>query len=638
MRGKGKNAAVAESAQEAAKETAQETTQEVAQEPVQEAGQEAAQAPAKEPAAKTPAKKKRRRGHPVRNGIIAAVVVIALGVGGFFLWRYLNKTDKVNSQMMTRTADWSSIQSTVQGSGSARAKESAAITLENAGIVQSLYVTEGQVVNQGDPLYEIVSPAAQEALTTALDKLQDRQEALSKAQRTLTEDQQALDDVLEDQQLSGQERYVKAPFSGQLRDTARYKVGDKVTRGEKVALLVDDLKFRIPFYFSYAYENDIQVGQAVQVSVGGTDLTGTVEEVNFIRRVAAEGTILFEAVVVIENPGALTDGLSATCSLAGPGGVAIYPYGPGTLEYYRTEEIWSEAPKAKNDREPTVVESTALRDYADVKEGDVLLVLSQEDFSRDIESAREQVRASQESIDNAAESVEEAQKDVTEAQEALEDFSAVAPISGTVTSCTLVEGQEVKSGDTVITISNNTTMVVTIEVDDRNIAYVKPGMTVDLQSNWGDGGTFVGTVTKIDMSLSGDAMGSGMTNYPVTLEVDNPGGTLLEGMWLSYSFVTSQSDNCIVVPMQSVKYVSLEDGETASVIFIQADSRPENAVDIDIPELMPGETPSYPSEAEGFYPVAVETGLYDNYNVEITSGLEGGETVFVDYYVEQAWG
>ena len=108
-------------------------------------------------------------------------------------------------------------------------------------------------------------------------------------------------------------------------------------------------------------------------------------------------------------------------------------------------------------------------------------------------------------------------------------------------------------------------MVVTIQVDDRNIAYVKPGMTVDLQSNWGDGGMYTGTVTKIDMSLSGDAMGSGMTNYPVTLEVDNADGSLLEGMWLSYSFVTSQSDNCIVVPMQSVKYMSTEDGQTASV-------------------------------------------------------------------------
>ena len=588
--------------------------------------------------AKTPQKKKRRRGHPVRNAIIALVVLAALGVGGFFLMKYLNKTEEVNSELMTRTADWGSIQSSVQGSGSARSKESAAITLEQAGIVQSLYVNEGQVVTEGEPLYEIVSPAAQEALTTAMDKLQDRRDALVKAQKTLSEDQETYNNVLEDQRLSNEERFVKAPFSGQLRETVRYRVGDKVTRGEKVAVLVDDLKFRIPFYFSYAYEGSIQVGQQAKVSVSGSDLTGVVEEVNMVRRVASEGTVLFEAVVVVENPGALTDGLTATATLTGPDGVTIYPYDAGKLEYYQTQEIWTEAAKATSSREPTLVESTSLRDYANVTEGQVLLTLSAEDFTKDIENAREQVRLSQDNITTAQESVDEAQKDVERAQEALDNFSATAPISGTVTSCTLVEGQEVKSGDTVITIANNTTMMVTIQVDDRNIAYVKPGMMVDLQSRWGDGGTYTGTVTKIDMSLSGDAMGSGMTNYPVTLEVDNVDGSLLEGMWLSYSFVTSQSDNCIVVPMQSVKYVSLDDGETTSVVFIEAESKPENAVDIDIPELMPGETPTYPTEKDGFYPVPVETGLSDNYNVEITSGLEGGENVFVNYYVEQAWG
>ena len=34
----------------------------------------------------------------------------------------------------------------------------------------------------------------------------------------------------------------------------------------------------------------------------------------------------------------------------------------------------------------------------------------------------------------------------------------------------------------------------------------------------------------------------------------------------------------------------------------------------------------------------VETGLSDNYNVEIKSGLNGDEEVFVNFLVEQAYG
>ena len=103
------------------------------------------------PQAKPTGKKKRKRRHPVRTTIIILAVLAALGVGIFFLVKFLGTSKEADSQMMTQTADFGSIQSTVQGSGSARSKESAAITLENAGIVQSVFVTEGQVVNEGDP-------------------------------------------------------------------------------------------------------------------------------------------------------------------------------------------------------------------------------------------------------------------------------------------------------------------------------------------------------------------------------------------------------------------------------------------------------------------------------------------------------
>ena len=180
-------------------------------------------------------------------------------------------------------------------------------------------------------------------------------------------------------------------------------------------------------------------------------------------------------------------------------------------------------------------------------------------------------------------------------------------------------------------------MVVQITVDDRNISFVQPGMTVDLTDY--NGNVFVGTVSSIDMSI-GENSSNGMTSYPVTLDVDNSSGTLLAGMWLDYSFVASQSDECVVVPMQAVKYVSDADGNTSSVVFIQAEEKPENAVELDIPEVEPGQTPTYPSPDDGYYPVPVTTGLSDNYNVEIKEGLQGGETVFVNYYVDQgsSWG
>ncbi len=559
-------------------------------------------------------KEKKQKQRKTRNTIIAAVVVAALAVGGYFLYQFLNQEEEVDSELQTAVANLGSIQSSVQGSGSARAKESAAITLTQSGTVQALHVTAGDVVTAGQPLYTIYSQAAE-------DEVANRQEALRTAEEKVNDIIKEINDLQKEQN----NLTVRAPFAGKIIEVGEFTEGKTVSRDVKVCTLVNDKKMKLTLYFSYTYDGLISVGQSVNVSIPAVMDTfqGKVETVHKVHFISPEGADHFEVVVVFDNPATLTEGMDATATLTAADGSPIFPYESAKTEYYEVRDVVTETTGP-------MVSQNLLR-YADVQAGDPLLVMSSDTIDTEIRDARKSLEEAQKAVDTASEALKTA-------QDALKDFDAVAPIDGTVTSCTLSEGAEVKSGDTVITISNTTTMVVTINVDDRNIAYVKPGMGVDLSSNWGDGGSFYGVVTKIDMSLSGDAMGSGMTNYPVTLEVDNYDGTLLEGMWLSYSFVTSQSDDCIVVPMQSVKYVSLEDGETASVVFIQADSRPENTVDIDIPELMPGEVPTYPTEEDGFYPVPVETGLSDNYNVEITSGLEGGETVFMNYYVTQAWG
>ena len=548
-------------------------------------------APPARPSGTSNQKKKQRK--KVRNTIIALAV---LAVGGFFLYRFLTAKEAVNSQIQTQPAQISSIQSMVQGSGNAKAKDTAAITLTQGGTVQEVFVTAGDTVTEGQPLYTIRSQAAEDEVTAA-------QEKVSNLQKDMADLHKALNNLT-----------VRAPFAGKLIEVSEFETGSTVSSGASVATLVNDKKLKLSLYFSYAYENDIYVGQSVSVSIPAVmdSFTGSVEQVNKVHYITPEGADHFEVVVAFDNPGTLTEGMTASAALTAANGTPIYPYENGATKYYETRKIVTEAGG------PLL--SANLLCYSNVSAGQVLLSMGSDTIDSDI-------RAKQKEIDDAMEKL-------TEAQKALNNFNAVAPIDGTVTTCTLAEGAEVKSGDTVIIISNTTTMLVNITVDDRNISFVKPGMTVDL-TDW-NGNVFTGTVSSINTG-SAEA-GQGMTSFPVTLTVDNYDGSLLEGVWLDYSFVASQSDDCIVVPMQSVKYVSDENGETASVVFIKADSKPENTVAIDIPPTEPGATPLYPSESEGFYPVPVTTGLSDNYNVEIKEGLTGDEEVFVNYYVEQAWG
>ena len=554
-------------------------------------------APAASPASPPGRPKPKFNKRKARQAAIAGAVVVALAAGGFLLYRFLTKQDSASSELQTQPVQYGTIQSKVTGSGNAKAKESAAITLTAGGTVQEVFVSPGDTVTAGQPLYTIFSQEAQDQVTQA----QTQVDNLNKEMSALLEDANNLT--------------VRAPFAGKLINVKEFQPDQEVAKETAVATLVNDKKLKLSLYFSYAYENQIRTGQSVQVSIPtvmGT-YTGTVEKINKVRFISPEGAVHFEVVIAFQNPGTLTAGMDASATLTASDGSAIYPYENGKTEYYETREIVTKAAGP-------VVSQGNLMDYADVSAGEALLTLGSSTIDETIMSKQKEI--------------DEAQKKLADAQKGLADFNAVSPIDGSVTSCTLTPGTEVKSGDTVVTISNTTNMVVDITVDDRNIAFVQPGLTVEL-SDW-NGNTFIGTVTAINMGAAESQ--NGMTNYPVTLTVDNQDGSLLAGMYLDYSFVASQSDDCMMVPMQSVKNIPGEDGSTDSVVFIRADKRPENAVDLEIPEPEPGQPPMYPSPEDGFYPVKVETGLNDDYNVEIKSGLNGDEEVFVNYLVESAYG
>ncbi|MCI9567199.1 MAG: HlyD family efflux transporter periplasmic adaptor subunit [Lawsonibacter sp.] len=551
----------------------------------QETALPAAGAPETAPAAPKPPRKKpagKGRRKLIKRLIAFGTAAAILGGGGFALYRFLTTEEEELGDILPAVAQIGTIQSKVSGRGTAKAKEQAAITLTQNGTVQEVFVTGGQTVMAGDPLYTIYSPEAEKVLNDAQEKM---------------------DELLEE----ANNLTVRAPFAGKLIDVQDFEPDQDVTKGQAVATLVNDRKLKLSLYFSYAYEEDIHVGQEVQVSVPAVmrSFTGQVEEIHKVNFISPEGAVHFEAVIVFDNPGTLTEKMDASAVLTAEDGSEIYPYQNGQTQYYETRSITAKA-------DGPVTGKGNLINYADVQAGEALLYLGSSTID-------ERIRTQQEDLDKAAES--------------MADFNAVAPIDGTITSCNLTEGQEVKSGDTVIMISNNVTMLVTITVDDKNISFIKPGGYVDLDWN---GMIYQGLVTSIDMA--GAQAGQGMTNYPVTLTVDNYDGSLMDGAYLQYSFVTSESEACVMVPSACVQYFPDMEGNRCAVVFVQREEAPDDIPELSYPTLEMGQTRNYPLPEDGYYPVIVETGIADTQNVEIKSGVEEGDTVFLNYTVTEAAG
>ena len=460
-------------------------------------------------APKGPKKKRRGKGKMIAGILVTAAVVIAVAV---VLWYFVFRETEDLGEIMTDTVQLGSIQSVVEGSGMTKARNSASVT-PGSGTILELYVKEGDQVTEGQQLYKMDDTTAREAVTAA-------QESVDNAQKDL----QAVYDKIA-------ELTVKAPHSGNLREVADLKVGDTVNEGDPIATIVNDTKLRLSLYYSYAYENEIKVGQTAQISIPAimSSRTGTVEKINKVRFVSPEGATHFEVVFVLDNPGTLTEGMEASAGLTAADGTPIYAYQNGKLEFYETTVVKAKASGP--------VEEFNLMNYADVKAGQVMVRLGAKDTDEEISQKEEALKAAQEKL--------------TEANNELGKYNATAPISGTVLSCSLQEGMEVQSGQG-ISIADTTQMIIEISVDEMNARYIKTGMMVNIDQY---GTPYMGIVESVSMTASGE---NGVASVPAVVTVDNFDGTMIPGTYVSYSFVASESDNCLVVPIQAVKYVTFD--------------------------------------------------------------------------------
>ena len=548
---------------------------------------------------------------------LAAAVLAAGGFGAVRLLGGVGGGEQIVTDLVTRDT----IQSTVKGSGAASARESVSLNPPVSATVLALHVKEGDRVEKGTVLYELDPAEAQKATEEAKKSLTEAEKGVTAAAERLQAAQKQLSETEEEYQkllASKADLTVTAPFDGKLVEAASLLPDAEITAGQKIATLVSSNRLKLSLYYSYAYLDQLRVGQEAAVSIPAVmaSVPGKISEINKVEFVTPEGSKCFEVVVALDNPGTLTEGMAASAGLT-VGGQAVYPYQNGKLAYQETREVTAKVPGP--------LKTSFLHNHAPVKKGQAILVLGPDELDKQLEEKRESVTSARESVDSARTAVESAQETLASAldkvKKALEqeaDMAVKAPITGTVLTCLLEQGEKADSGQLGILLADTSVMRIDIQVDERNVSRVKTGMTCTITQTGlgGEENTFEGTVESV--SLTGKSE-NGVSFFPAVVKVDNGDGAMLNGMSIEYELVLAQSEDCLVVPAQAVQYT-----EQGSCLFVKADRRPDNAVDL-------GDGVEIP---RGFYAVPVETGLSNSAQVEIKSGVEEGMEVFTQKLVE----
>lgn len=214
-------------------------------------------------------------------------------------------------------------------------------------------------------------------------------------------------------------------------------------------------------------------------------------------------------------------------------------------------------------------------------------------------------------ITQTEEKITSAQEKITEAEESRSDYSVTAEISGKVISVGVRAGESPRmEATTAVTIYNMDTMTITANIDELDIDKIEMGMDVTIVASSGEA-TYQGTVTEISYEATNS---SGVAYFPITIEIDSA-GELSAGVNVSYYISTGDDEEGVLVPLAALK--STDEG---TCVFVKADSRPDNAIDLE-----DGVVP------DGFYAVPVEVGATNSQYARIVSGVEAGAEVFNRY-------
>ena len=530
--------------------------------------------------------KKTRRKFPIKRAV-ALVVAAAVVVGGGFGIKTLFFQNETQTAL-TETTTYGSLSTVIEGTGTTMPADSVTYTTASTTEITGVYVSAGDTVEAGDLLYTQDDSELDEEIEEYQDELTELQNTLSDASDQLSELNERLSDLK-----------VTAPFSGRITDVT-VRTGDTVGSGTKLATLVDDSKMTLTQYFSYAYEDQVYVGMKAGVSIASlmTTLDGTVTEIKKVDRVTAEGTRCFAVTVTLDNPGALTEGMSGAGYLLTDGGEKLYPAVEGTLEPYASEDITA--------TESGKLTAVNVDDYETVTAGTTLFVIDGSDLE-------DQVETTQRSITQTQEKITQTQEKITEAEEKRSDYQVTAEISGKIIMVGVQEGEAPRqAGQTAVTLYNLDAMTITANIDELDIDNITMGMEVDITQSGAESDThYTGTVTAISYEATNT---NGVAYFPITITIPSE-GALSAGVNVSYTITVGDESEGVLAPIAALKSTS-----EGTCLFVKADTRPDNAVDLE-----EGVVP------DGFYAMPVETGVSNSQYVRILSGVEEGVEVFTRY-------
>ena len=277
-----------------------------------------------------------------------------------------------------------------------------------------------------------------------------------------------------------------------------------------------------------------------------------------------------------------------------------------------------------------------------------------EQFETTLRSAKANFSAAEQNIKSLRATVTAAQTGLDRANKDLGRTTLTAPMNGVISSLLIKRGERVAGnsfaiGTEMMTVADMSVLEVRVSVGENDIVKVNIGDSADITVDAYNNRKFRGIVTQIASSTRTNATAAvtnDVTNYEVRIRLDKSSYADLvdpatprkwpfrPGMNASADIKTRRVENVWSVPINAVG-ARMKGSDQSMAEKKEADARDKdpNEQNGDIPSVSTAEEVVFVLQADGTVKkVNVQTGIQDINNIEIRSGLSGGEEVVVSPY------
>lgn len=242
----------------------------------------------------------------------------------------------------------------------------------------------------------------------------------------------------------------------------------------------------------------------------------------------------------------------------------------------------------------------------------------------EVDSARAAADSAAANVKAVERRIEQARANLAGARDELSKTKMTSPIDGLVTALPVEEGEIAvigtmnNAGTKLMTISDMSVVEAVMEVDETDVPTVRVGQTAEVRIDAYGEQKFEGVVTEVGSSPIASLTGStdAAVNFEVKIQLADPPATIRPGFSCSADILTGTAPQVLAVPIQA--------------LVVREKPAAEG-------EEKPATAAAKPVEEEGVYRFdeaaktvkfqPVSTGMTGETMVEITAGLDAGQTI-----------